>query len=335
MWQVRWIEAATRVGRSFNNDQVFQTIETTSSEYTDPIVYRPLPEYMRRRFIPHIETLGPQQVATQLAAPLPGQRHAFSRETRVLALLTGLRETGLPMMVGHRPSNPATYEVRGRQLFIRNFGGSGLDYVNRSRVRRGILEHLDPAAARPGRGHRYSPAVIRDDPASADSDDVLMNQSWMRTIFNAYLRYQLDQYLAGMDLDAMRRPVRLFWRSLTFGAQGGNDWRDSQRGSVGLQTVKNLMDLLGLDYGDVPELWRDARIRELVAGIDDSRRGDLASLARMETDHGRIDRIRDRIPGQVRSGLRNARYFQAIKMAAITDGYLTCLENGTFDAPTP
>ena len=132
-----------------------------------------------------------------------------------------------------------------------------------------------------------------------------------------------------MDLESMDRSVRLFWRALTFGAQRGNNWRNSQR-TPGLDTVKNLMDLLGLPYSEVPSLWNELHIRNQVAQINNNERERLASLARMENNFGSIERIRARIPVQIRSGLRNARYFQAIKMAAITEGFLICMNQGVF-----
>lgn len=329
MWRAQWINESVRIGRLFNNERVFQTIEMESDEYENPITYRPLTEYLQRRFIPHVATLGPSRVDEQLRRPLVGQAHDFSRETRVLAFLTGLRETGLPLVVGHRPSDSESYEVISGTVYIRNFAGSGLDHINQSGARRGVLGHLESYARHRSRQHLFARQIVRDDPSSDDPADVLINQQWLRIIFNAYLRYQQEEFLRGMDLESMNRHVRLFWRALTFGAQRGNNWRNSQR-APGLDTVKNLMNLLGLSYGEVPSLWNESRIRNQVAQINDEERERLASLARMENNFGSIERIRERIPLQIRSGLSNARYFQAIKMAAITDGFLICMNQGVF-----
>ncbi len=314
MWQEQMLDYAESAARRFNNPRVFERVVVHSREYTDPLSYLPVREYCARRFVRHIEIIGPERLPEILGSSLVGTSTAFTGETKALAFLIGLRETGLPMILQDQaPGRDRYFMTRGNR-YIRNFGGSGLDHVGSSHIQRGLANFLEGGMLN---------QIFVDDPDSTDDRDIGIRQSYMFTVFVAYLRYQHDFYLQHELQGINNRLIRFFWRALTFGGQGGSDWSESRAG--GRHSLLTLMELLHLQTAEVPSLWDRLSTDSRVGAISDI--NTLRQLARRASDHRRPSDVsywQNQAKTEIARGLRTPRYFQAMKLAAIAEGFMSC-----------
>ncbi len=319
IWKETMLNDSETLACRFNNSRVFDTITSHNREYDDPLIYLPIREYCQNRFIRHIEIIGADNVIEIFANILPGTRPniTFSSETRVLAFLIGLRETGLPLAQQNRVPRRNRYFRRGRSRYIRNFGGSGLDNMGsgfiQSRVSRFLI-----------RGTRRQ--VFRDDPNSDDPSDIGIRQRNIHTVFAAYFRHQAEFHLASQLPSINDRLIRYFWRALTFGGQGGSDWQSSRAG--GRNSLLTLFRLLNMHPNQVSKIWNETFIRDKLLKINDKRL--LRKLAREENSRTRRNDIpywQNRAIHEISIGLRTARYTQAMKLAAIAEAFSVVLSH--------
>lgn len=321
MWRQQILSITEQAGRLFNNQKVFERIESNNPEYERPIFYLPLSEYCEIRFLRLFEQYGAARIPDLISESFTRIRDniTITNETRALALIIGTRETGMPFL-GRNPR--ANRSFRGPLgVYISNFHGSGLDKIYMPSIQRRMSRYLNHGSMR---------RLIIDDPRSANSHDVGVSHSQIRTIFNVYLRQQNDTFFADLNLNSMDRVARLFWRALTFGGQGGSPWEGSRAG--GRNSLKTLMvDLLNIEPSNVRLLWDGKQLEVLVRGI--TNRSRLRRIARHPTAESRLHARNDNnnIEGwqnlaisEIERGLGTPRYFQAIKAAAITEGVLGC-----------
>ena len=166
-----------------------------------------------------------------------------------------------------------------------------------------------------------------DDPASTDPRNIGVRQRNLHAVFAAYLRYQHHLHLGGILEGMNDQLMRLFWRALTFGGQGGSDWSGSRAG--GRNSLLTLCRLLQLPPQRVPQLWSRSFIENRVNATEDTDL--LRRLARERNSRQRVRDVnfwRDKAKQEISIGLGTARYFQAMKLAAIAEAFLLCDWNG-------
>lgn len=321
MWKQQILDRAEEAARLFNNQKVFERIESHNSEFPDRlIIYKPIREYCNTRFLRALELYGPLRVPHLLNESLPNLRSTvtITSETHALALIIGIRETGMPLL--GRPPQPDRSFTRPSGVYLRNFHGSGLDKIHMSSIQNRMARYLDSGSMN---------RIIIDDPTSTDTHLVGVRQDRIRTMFNVYLRQQNDTFLSDLNLSSMDRVARLFWRALTFGGQGGSSWEDSRAGGrISLKTL--VINLLNIQPSKVKDLWDIDKLKRMLDDISD--REVLKKIARHPTRNSRIHRRgsndilgwRNIAIKEVEKGLGTPRYFQAIKAAAITEGILSC-----------
>ncbi len=321
MWKQQILNIAEQAGRSFHNHKVFERIRSNNDEYNVPIYYLPLREYCESRFLRALELYGAARVPELINESLPSIRDnvSITNETHALALIIGIRESGMPFL-GRGPSEDRSFTRPSGATYIRNFRGSGLDKVYMPSIQRRMRRYLNYGAMR---------HLVVDDPDSSDNRFVGIRHDRIRTIFNVYLRQQNDTFLGDLNLESMDRVTRLFWRALTFGGQGGSSWEESRAG--GRNSLKTLVvNLLRTDPSNVKNLWDIDEVKRILDSIVD--RNILKKIARHPTtesirhQRGSNDIIgwRNLAKNEIEKGLGTPRYFQAIKAAAITEGILAC-----------
>ena len=320
MWRQQILNITEQAGRSFHNHKVFERIRSNNSEYDAPIYYLPLREYCNSRFLRALELYGADRIPELINESLLGVRNniTITNETHALALIIGIRESGMPYL-GRSPRADSSFR-RPSGTYIRNFHGSGLDKIYMPSIQRRMRRYLDHGAMR---------RLVVDDPNSSDNRFVGIRHDRMRTIFNVYLRQQNDTFLGDLNLESMDRVTRLFWRALTFGGQGGSSWENSRAG--GRNSLKTLVvNLLRAEPSNVKNLWDIDKIKRMLDDIVD--RDILKKIARHPTlesrrhQRGSNDVLgwRNLAINEIEKGLGTPRYFQAIKAAAITEGILGC-----------
>lgn len=163
---------------------------------------------------------------------------------------------------------------------------------------------------------------------ASDSRDKGIAQVYFFTYFNAFLRGEFEQYLNDLNLGSMERPVRLFWRALTFKAQGGSDWKDTDKFS--LNSLKTLMPYLGMNRGEIKSLWLPNVRQRIVESISDIQT--LQNIARNPELSPNLHPIagwrRLAIAMMTRKLNAGVNYNVAMKQAAVAEALLQWQDHG-------
>lgn len=328
MWRDILVNNAEKHATRFNNPSVFQTFLVNNREFEDPLEYLPIREYCETRFARTISNIGIPEVVRIFNNGLVGARAnvTFSTETRVLAFLVGLRETGMSV-IRARPTHAEDrqqFDLRGI-VYRRNFHGSGLDMMHQPYLQHRVSQYLT-------RGGRQR--IFIDDPTSGNVRNIGIRQREMHAVFAAYFRDQAEFYLSDELTAISDRLMRYFWRALTFGGLGGSPWPGSRSG--GRNSLLSLCQLLNVSVDQIPLLWDQNYLSQRVDGISDL--GLLKDLAREhnsrlhrnDTDYWRAEAKR-----VLREGLEVTRYYQAMKMAAIAESFSYLLEHNFMQQTQP
>jgi len=325
MWEQEFIDVADKVANSFNNPRVNHHVSSNNPEYDHPLQYRPIRGYAST-FIRRIRRHGVERISELFQGPLPGAEVRFSDETRALALVIGLAETGNPLL-GARPRPGKYFGDRGR-VYIRSFTGSGLDNLIAPDMQRRLGPYIvPPTLINAGAGARHVQSILIADPNPPTDRDVGIDQTFIFTVFSAVIRMQRDDILSSMGVEEMDRPVRYFWQALTFKAQGGSDWELSNMAS--LNATKTLLDLLELPYGEVRRLWRPGYIQGIIDRVQDRRL--LARLARKPQQNPRSRSLtawRTAATREINRYLRMVNFFVSINQAAVAEAVIRWRDRG-------